>query len=408
MWVVGQLGSRDHYLYPRALAELGLLTTFVTDIHYSRTPHSLMGRLERFSAFTRRITSRQIVLPPSAEIQAYSYRGLFDLAVLNASLRVSKKLGHTVHRRNSRRVAVTAAKKIREKSATGPVSYLGYCGGSLEAMTAAKKSGGQAVVVQFDGGWLSDELYRREFAQFPEWAAAAYRRPDAWRRRVLQEWAVADKVIVNSSWVKQFVESEGVPAHKVHILPLAFEHSPAGQDEVRRPDDSFRFLWVGGVSIGKGFHHAATAFKRLLDQGVKCELRVIGAVSIPPAKREALRGYLTLEGPKPKAEVMAAYRSSDVFLFPTVADGFGLTQLEALSQGLPVIASTRCGEVVQNGISGWCLDPLNTDSLTAAMLTAATHRPLVEAMRPACHQRAREFSLANFTKQLATILESSS
>jgi glycosyltransferase involved in cell wall biosynthesis len=57
-------------------------------------------------------------------------------------------------------------------------------------------------------------------------------------------------------------------------------------------------------------------------------------------------------GPVDKATAEALYRESDVFLFPTLSDGFGLTQLEALGAGLPVIASRNCGAAVEHGVSG--------------------------------------------------------
>jgi glycosyltransferase involved in cell wall biosynthesis len=57
----------------------------------------------------------------------------------------------------------------------------------------------------------------------------------------------------------------------------------------------------------------------------------------------------------PRAEVHEFYRRSHIFILPTHSDGFGLTQLEAQSWGLPVIASLNCGEVVRHGENGLLL-----------------------------------------------------
>jgi len=49
------------------------------------------------------------------------------------------------------------------------------------------------------------------------------------------------------------------------------------------------------------------------------------------------------------------YRSADVFVLPTLSDGFAITQIEAMSHGLPVIATPNCASVVENGVDGlWC------------------------------------------------------
>jgi glycosyltransferase involved in cell wall biosynthesis len=55
-------------------------------------------------------------------------------------------------------------------------------------------------------------------------------------------------------------------------------------------------------------------------------------------------------------------------ILPTLSDGFALTQLEALSYGCPVIASERCGDVVQPGMNGWLLPDLEPETIAATIL----------------------------------------
>jgi glycosyltransferase involved in cell wall biosynthesis len=47
----------------------------------------------------------------------------------------------------------------------------------------------------------------------------------------------------------------------------------------------------------------------------------------------------------------AFYERADLFLFPTLSDGFGLTNLEAQAWSLPIVASRFCGEVVRDGVN---------------------------------------------------------
>ena len=64
-------------------------------------------------------------------------------------------------------------------------------------------------------------------------------------------------------------------------------------------------------------------------------------------------------GVVPRSDVDKYYREADVFIFPTLSDGFGLTQLEAQSWKLPVIASRYCGEVVREGVNGVVLEEVS-------------------------------------------------
>ena len=61
------------------------------------------------------------------------------------------------------------------------------------------------------------------------------------------------------------------------------------------------------------------------------------------------------------------YRGADVFLFPSMCDGFGIVQSEAVAEGLPVIASRFCGDVVTDGVNGIRLDEVSGPSIASAL-----------------------------------------
>lgn len=69
-----------------------------------------------------------------------------------------------------------------------------------------------------------------------------------------------------------------------------------------------------------------------------------------------------------KATAERLSRESDVFLFPTLSDGFGLTQLGALGHGLPVIASTQPGHVVEDHVSGLVLSEVSPEAIADAIM----------------------------------------
>jgi glycosyltransferase involved in cell wall biosynthesis len=88
-----------------------------------------------------------------------------------------------------------------------------------------------------------------------------------------------------------------------------------------------------------------------------------------------------------RVEVDSYYRDADVFILPTLSDGFGLTQLEAQSWKLPLIASRYCGEVVRNGFNGVLLDEVSGEAIanvlrrflqTPATLSAMSVRSYVD------------------------------
>ena len=72
-------------------------------------------------------------------------------------------------------------------------------------------------------------------------------------------------------------------------------------------------------------------------------------------------------GPVARNKVRNYYEQADVFILPTLSDGFGLTQLEAIAHRLPVIASWQCGEVVIDRVNGLLLEEPTTAAIEEAL-----------------------------------------
>jgi glycosyltransferase involved in cell wall biosynthesis len=93
-----------------------------------------------------------------------------------------------------------------------------------------------------------------------------------------------------------------------------------------------------------------------------------------------------------QAEVARRMAEADVLVFPTLSDGFGLVQLEAMAQGLPVIATSACGEVVRDGVDGFVVPSGESAPLVARLQRLRREPDLYAAMSRAALIRATEFS----------------
>ncbi len=72
-------------------------------------------------------------------------------------------------------------------------------------------------------------------------------------------------------------------------------------------------------------------------------------------------------GALPRADTGHCFSDADVFLFPTLSDGFGLTQLEAQAWKLPVITSGFCGTVVRDGVNGVLLPDISGGTIAETL-----------------------------------------
>lgn len=96
----------------------------------------------------------------------------------------------------------------------------------------------------------------------------------------------------------------------------------------------------------------------------------------------AAPGHLELVPKQPQAELPDQYAWGDVFLFPTIEDGFAVVLAQASASGLPILSTTNCGgaDFLIEGRSGWSV-PIRRPDLMAERLTwCDANRPVVSAM----------------------------
>jgi glycosyltransferase involved in cell wall biosynthesis len=158
----------------------------------------------------------------------------------------------------------------------------------------------------------------------------------------------------------------GIPSEKIRVIPLAFEPSPEAASFVRKYPQKFtserplRVLFLGQINYRKGAIQLFDAVKQMAGEPV--EFWFVGPlqVDIPHELKDRIKWF----GTAPRSDVSRYYRDADIFILPTFSDGFGLTQLEAQSWKLPVIASRYCGDVVKDSFNGLLLENVSGTAIS--------------------------------------------
>lgn len=242
------------------------------------------------------------------------------------------------------------------------------------------------------------------FLDFPE----AY--PDRglqFHQRALGRLRDADLVIVPSQAVAASLAKLPDPPERVRVVPMGSDltaPSDAERDRVlerlavQRP----YVLWVGTVEPRKNPEGVVHGFANAIESGVpRSEDLNLYLVGPPGWWRGELAEFLEARkmtdrvrrlGFQPRRALAALYAGAEAFLFPSLAEGFGLPVVEAMSCGCPVVTSNRSALPEIVGAAGLLCDPDDEASIGSALAKVLRDRELAGDLGRLGRKRAAEFT----------------
>jgi glycosyltransferase involved in cell wall biosynthesis len=365
-WIVCQLGAREDYMVARALAASGRLEALITDAWYE--PGSLPART------SVRLRGRYHPQLAGNRVEAFGYKGIaheiFDLCTVADQWR-------SIMNRNAR-FAEMAARRLYALVHSGvPCDTVFAYSYAAEAIFKAARSLGLTTILgQIDPGPLEDELVRDAYLEAGQGHCHAMVPQDYWSRW-REEIALSDIVMANSEWSENWLVRASVPKEKISVVPLALD---GPERTVRRehmlpheftPERPLRLLFLGQVTFRKGIAPLLEALRDI--PRAPLQLDIVGELQADLSAFIRVDSRVTVHGAVPRSAVHRFYEAADLFLFPTLSDGFGLTQLEALAHRLPVLTSRNCGNVIAHGHNGFVLDEVTPQAIAAVLLDLLAH-----------------------------------
>jgi glycosyltransferase involved in cell wall biosynthesis len=242
----------------------------------------------------------------------------------------------------------SAAQRIRPADI-----FWGWSSNSLHALRAARRSGALTVVEVGNAPMIEQNELLREEYQRVGWRYASHcLSSNALVRKSEEEYAEADYFAVPSNYIRGRLLARGIASERIIRIPYGV--STSSFRKIPKRDDVFRVIFAGGMTLRKGVHYLLQAFAEL--NLPNSELLLIGSLNEemrPLFSRYS--GSFRWIGHLPQSELYKWYSQGSVFAFPSLDDGFGGVIVQAMSCGLPVIASTNTGgpDVVTEGREGF-------------------------------------------------------
>jgi glycosyltransferase involved in cell wall biosynthesis len=219
--------------------------------------------------------------------------------------------------------------------------FVGWADLSLDSGRRAKRLGAKYALeracphVDFQQQLLHEEASKvgYNFKGEPRWFVG----------RQYEEYRLADCILVPSHYSANTFPDE--LRKKVIIAPLygRLRNPPPNTRPGGR--SVFNVGVVGGEPLRKGYLYLLQAWKKLNLPNATLRLRTGRGFDGFPVLRELAQHCSNIEFVDYVKDINEFYQSCDLFILPSVDDGFGMALFEAMSNGVPSIATTRCGAV---------------------------------------------------------------
>ncbi|HUE87354.1 MAG TPA: glycosyltransferase family 1 protein [Vicinamibacterales bacterium] len=229
---------------------------------------------------------------------------------------------------------------------------------------------------------------------------------------------VADAVVaVSNSARDDLLRFHHIPAERISVV-----HEAAGpefrpiHDRVSRARIRMRYglperfvLYVGAIEPRKNLVRLVAAFADARRQGIAHELVCVGPYGwssrdlYDHVDRLGLRRVVHFTGYVPADDLPVIYNLSELFVFPSIYEGFGLPVIEAMACGTPVITSSTSSLLEIAADAAETIDPHDVDALTGALVKLATSVDRRRELSARGIARAQQFSWTRTAKEMLAL-----
>jgi len=222
----------------------------------------------------------------------------------------------------------------------------------------------------------------------------------------------ADAVVTVSEFSKsEIIKHLGVSPSKVDVIyngidPVFLDDSEA--EPIELPDEYL--LYVGGTNARKNISSLLRCFEMLKSEyGVNHDLVMVGPdpklhhsypVSEVSGEDIHVTGYIS------KRELKFVYEHANVFLFPSLYEGFGMAPLEAMACDTPVVSSDRASLPEVLGEAAQLVDPTDMPEFSKSVYRVLSNKDLRAKLVRLGHSRSKKFSWDKSADQLHDIFQS--
>lgn len=226
--------------------------------------------------------------------------------------------------------------------------------------------------------------------------------------KYLKEIEKSDYFLVPSTFVEKSLAFCGIEKNRIIKVPYGVDiNFFQMKNYITNPlQKRLKFLFAGRVEAAKGIFYLLEAFKHLED--LDLELIVVGTIECDRQLLEKYKKNVNFLGIKTKNEMPDIFKNADIYIMPSLWEGFSLTIFEAMASGIPVIATKNSGAegVVSDFEQGFVIGAASIEDIKEKVLWFYKNQDKIETMGRKARLLAEQYTWESYKKNvLASIKE---
>ena len=361
--IVAHEGKQHSFQTAKALQKGGMLLAYITTVYDKKGSFThILKHLLRGNAKKKCSSRRDPEIDDNKVVQYCELKGLLLLLIQRVPglKRFIPQYYRSLHDDFGLRVAKYA---IRNK-ADAVIMYDTNSNSCFRYLKKHDKKKKRILDVTIGNRLFLKQVYQEDMDKYPNSAYLLHEeQKEVFDRknqmRLKEELELSEYFLAGSSFVKHSLEYSGVDSNSIFVVNYGvnLKQFTAG-DKHRNNDEPLRLLFTGNCSYRKGIHHLLAVVSEFSKKDVV--LTIAGGYDANSTLYKQYSSCDNIEflGFVTRDVLHKVYHNSDVFVLPSLAEGFAMVSLEAMSAGLPVICTTNsgCNDIIKDGYNGFVID----------------------------------------------------
>lgn len=390
--ILTQIGARHRYEIAKMLYNNELLHALYTD----SSNFSLLGRLssilKHLHPAIQKLSNRKIDQLPSDKVMSTDTLFYNNFFQKQQSFKQQNLRNHLLFSKKAISWGVKGADALYHMYIEN-LDFVRYA-----------KSKNLKIITDVYISPVTENIMIKEHENYPFLKNVNYDNNDLsiYRERIIEAFELSDILLCPSTWVaKGVLEINPAVEEKIKIVPYG---SSISFKDISNTPKFGRFLFVGYDVSRKGLVYLGKAASILKKQNANIDIRVAGLKREGELTNEVFKD-LNFLGKLNFEDLREEYSTADCFVLPSFSEGLAGVLVEAMSAGLPIIATLSSGVNFEHEINGLVIEPGSVNDIVDSCKRIIEDRDLREKLAKNSANMSSYYTVESWEERLVKVLK---